>query len=122
MSSEKEAYKYILNEYLKIVFHFSDKDYQKRVWIENKGPECQAFDDAVCDFFDIGDPILDKYEKFGVSKFQFDLLEEFRSQFERFSAAHDLPQLFIDTPEWDKIVGMAKQVLAAFKREKNEDL
>ena len=114
MNLNKETYASILCEYLKIVSNLSNKDYQRRVWIGNKGPECQAFDDAVCDFFDIGDPMLDEYAKFGISKFQFDLLKKFRDEFEQFSNMHDLPQLFIDTQEWTKITIMAKKVLKAF--------
>jgi hypothetical protein len=56
----KEEKKHTLNEYIRIISHIQDRDYQKRVWIRGEGPECQAFDDAVCDFFDIGEALLRK--------------------------------------------------------------
>lgn len=109
-----KSYKSILLEYLKIISHVANKDYQKRVWIEHSGPEYQAFDDAVCDFFDIGDPILNEYEKFGISELQFDLLKKISIELEQFSNMYDLPQQFIDTPEWTKITFLAQEVLRAF--------
>ena len=114
MNLSKQERQYMLHEYLRMVSHLVDKEYQMRVWIRNEGPECQAFDDAVCDFFDIGDPILDKYKEFEISVVQFGLLKNLRDEFEKFSDNNDLPQLFIDTPEWTKITLMAKRVLEAF--------
>lgn len=106
--------RYTLNEFLRHLSHIQDKEYQKRIWIRNEGPECQAFDDAVCDFFDIGDPILDNYKKFGVSEFQYNVLKNFREEFKAFSDEHDFPEEFIDTPEWKRIMEMAKEVLKVF--------
>jgi len=114
MNLSKKERRYTLHEYLKMVSHLSDKEYQKRVWVRNEGPECQAFDDAVCDFFDIGDPILNKHEEFEISEIQFSLLKKLRDEFQKFSKNNDLPQLFIDTPEWTKITLMAKKVLEVF--------
>ena len=114
MNLSNEARRYMLHEYLRMISHLSDKAYQIRIWIRNEGPECQAFDDAVCDFFDIGDRILNKHKEFEISEIQFSLLKNLRDEFEKFSDVHDLPQLFIDTPEWIKITLMAKKVLEVF--------
>ncbi len=96
----------------------TDKDYQTRVWIRAEGPECQAFDDAVCDFFDIGDPILDQYKDFGLTDKQYQLLKVFRDAFKAFANDNDYPELFIDTPDWAKIMKMGKEVLEAFNYKK----
>lgn len=114
MRFKEENYSFILHEYLNIISHIANKSYQKSIWIEKKGPESQAFDDAVCDFFNMGDPILNEYKKFGISTSQFILLKNFSDAFEQFSDRNDLPQLFIDTPEWTLITLMAKEVLEAF--------
>ena len=117
MNLSKEQMRHALNEYLRSISSIADLEYQERVWINNQGPECQAYDDAVCDFFDIGDPILDEYQNFGISKSQYQILKQFRDQFEAFADADDrpyLPEEFIDTPEWDEITKMAKEVLQAF--------
>lgn len=111
--------KYTLNEFLRHLSHMQDKKYQRRIWIKNEGPECQAFDDAVCDFFDIGDPILDDYKSFGVTEIQYKLLKTFRNEFKAFSDENDFPEDFIDTPEWERITEMAKEVLKAFNYHKN---
>lgn len=104
----------MLDEYLRNISHFLDKEYQKRVWIFRNGPECQAFDDAVCDFFDIGRPILENREEFGITNEQFYLLKKLRDEFEFFSDKNECPKLFIDTPEWGKIMNLAQEVLTAF--------
>jgi len=118
VSLSNEEKKHTLNEYIRIISHIQDKFYQKRIWILCEGPECQAFDDAVCDFFDIGDPILKNYKEFGVTENQYKLLKKFRDQFKSFSDENDFPELFIDTPEWTKIMDMAKDVLKAFNYSK----
>jgi hypothetical protein len=113
-----EEKKYTLNEYLRHVSHVQDKDYQARIWIRGEGPECQAFDDAVCDFFDIGDPILNEYKEFGITEGQYKLLKKLRDEFKIFADKNDFPEEFIDTPDWAKIINLAKDVLEAFNYQK----
>ena len=119
MKLNNEEKKYILSEYLRNISHIPDKEYQKRVWIRGEGPECQAFDDAVCDFFDIGEPILDDYKDFKITDSQYELLIKFRDEFREFSRKYNLPQEFIDTPEWEKIMETAKEVLKVFNYQKS---
>jgi hypothetical protein len=112
---KEENSRYLLNEFLRNILHISDKQYQKRVWIRGDGPECQAFDDAVCDFFDIGEPIFDDHNSFGITGKQYRLLIQLRDAFREFSNHHDWPALFIDTPEWTRITEMAQEVLREFR-------
>lgn len=119
MKLNNEEKRHTLNEYLRHISHFADREYQKRVWIRGEGPECQAFDDAVCDFFDIGDPILDESKEFGITESQYVLLMKLRDEFKKFSDAYDLPEEFIDTPEWQRIMKFAKEVLEHFNYHKN---
>lgn len=114
MTLTEEDKRYILNEFLRNVSHISDKEYQKRVWIRGEGPEVDDFDETVCYFFDAGDPILENYKDFEVTEDQYNLLKKFRKQFKTFSKENDLPQEFIDTLEWKKIMNMAKNVLETF--------
>lgn len=111
-----ESKKYILEEFLRNILSISDKEYQKRVWISGKGPEADDFDETVCHFFHEGDAILDSYAKFGITENQYALLKQFRDTFEKFSDEHYLPEEFIDTPQWAKIMEMAKEVLKTFGR------
>jgi hypothetical protein len=114
MQLTNEDNKYILSEFLRTVLHISDKEYQKRIWIRGEGPEVDDFDETVCYFFQIGDGILDEYKDFGISEDQYQILKKFRNEFEIFSDENDWPQNFIDTPEWARIMEMAKEVLKAF--------
>src|SRR5689334_1456120 len=105
--------KYILNEHLRKIFHISDKEYQKRIWIRAEGPECDAFDDTCCNFFDDADSILENYKDYFITDIQYHILKKFRDKFEVFADDNDWPHLFLNTPEWTEITEEAKEVLQA---------
>ena len=107
--------KKIVQTFLGIVNHISDKDYQKRAWI--KGEEAD-FDETCCVFFGIGDSIIEKYKDFEITEDQCQILKKFRDEFETFANENSWPPAFIDTPEWTKITLMAKKVLEAFNYQK----
>ena len=69
--------KKILEEFLYNLHIISNKSYQKRVWIEAKGPEVHSFDNAVCDFFDLGEYIFDNYEGYNITEQQQKILDKF---------------------------------------------
>ena len=104
----------ILNFLLERVSNISDKEYQKRIWVEEKGPEVDFFEDAVCDFFQEAEGILECYDAFGLTKEQYQALKDFRDKFESFSDKNFFPERFINSPEWDEITKMAKEVLKVF--------
>ena len=106
--------KQILISFLRNIRDISDKNYQKRVWIRGEGPECDSFDETCCHFFDDGDPILNRYQDYGINSMQYAILSKFRDEFRVFSDDNDWPEIFIDTPEWARIMEMAKGVLEAF--------
>lgn len=106
--------KQIMATFLRILDNIANKEYQKRVWIRGEGPECDDFTETICHFFDDGDPIFENYRSYGISEDQYQLLVKFKDAFEAFTDDHDLPQEFINTPEWETIVMMAKDVLKAF--------
>lgn len=109
--------KQIIESFLDAIVGISDKEYQRRVWILGEGPECDDFTETTCHFFEEGDDILEKYKDFGISSEQNDLLVKLRDQFDQFVKGPRpsyLPQEFIDTPEWAKIMSLAKDVLKAF--------
>jgi len=115
LALSKEQKSYILREFLRSISHLVDREYPRRVWILAEGPECQAYDDAVCDFFDQGNPIIENYKDYEITESQHHLLKHFRDEFRAFSSEHsDFPEEFIDTPEWEGIMKMAKEVLDAF--------
>ena len=106
--------KQILETFIRIIAHVSDKEYQKRVWVEGKGPEWDDFDETVCLFFHEGDSILEKHKDFGITESQYKLLVKLRSAFKAFSDDNDYPEEFIESTEWKKIMEIAKEVLKAF--------
>ena len=114
MNLSDETRAQILKGFIDIFTRISDKAFQKRIWIRGEGPEVDAFDDTVCDFFVECDSILENYKDFGITETQYELLKKFRDEFEAFSDEHDWPEEFIDTPEWASIIDLAKNVLNAF--------
>lgn len=114
MGIEKINKKEFLKTFLLDVFRISNKEYQKRVWIDGKGPECDDFDETVNCFFDDGELVMNHYIEFGVTETQHILLKTFWDEFRSFSNDNYWPAKFIDTPEWTKITEMAKEVLKAF--------
>jgi|JI9StandDraft_2_1071091.scaffolds.fasta_scaffold594916_1 hypothetical protein len=122
MKKDKETRKDILNFVLDNIYWISDKAYQERVWIKGIGPECNSFDDVVCDFFGDGDPLLENYKDYPLTDAQYRILMAFHQEFNAFCRGprfeYYLPELFIDTPEWTKITERAKEVLKAFNYKK----
>jgi len=116
----KKAKKKILTSVLETIDNISDKKYQKRIWIHGEGPEVDDFDETCCNFFGDGDPLLENYTDFGLTKSQYLLLKKFRDKFRSFSNKNFHPSEFIDTPEWKEVMEMAKEVLRVFdyRREK----
>jgi hypothetical protein len=112
--------KSILMSFLDNIHRISDKAYNKRVWIDGAGPECHDFDEAVNDFFWDGPLILESHKDFGITDSQYKILAKFRDEFRKFSDDNDFPEEFIDTPEWAKIMELAKDVLRAFNYSKTE--
>ncbi|MES2200076.1 MAG: hypothetical protein V4489_07920 [Chlamydiota bacterium] len=113
--------KFMVNEFLRNISHITDEEYQRRVWVRGEGPEGQDFDEAVCSFFDMGESILEDYKDFNITDNQYRLLIEFQDAYREFSlnkGMNYLPEEFISSLEWKKIIEMAVKVLEAFNYRK----
>lgn len=108
----KKAIKDILDSMLGIIKTVTDTTYHQVAWV--KGVYGVGFDDIVCSFFDLGDPVLEEYREYGLSEYQYKVLKEFRDDFDDFSEEHSWPPTFIHSPEWATIMEKAKEVLRAF--------
>ncbi|QVL57524.1 MAG: hypothetical protein KFB93_00150 [Simkaniaceae bacterium] len=114
----------ILQSFIENIACISDKKYQERVWVNALGPECDDIDDTVCDFFDDGDPILEKYKEFGITENQYDLLMILQKKLRIFTNSTGLyspeksTKALIKEPEWKEIMKTAKEVLEAFNYKK----
>ena len=111
---EKLINKKILESFLQNISYTTDVSYQRRVWVKGEGPECHSFDDLVCDFFDLGEPIFEDHKSFGISEIQFKILMKFKDDFDDFCDKYDQPEDFIETDDWKEIREKAKEVLKAF--------
>ena len=109
--------KEIMKTFIQSIVEASDEEYQNRVWIEGAGPECDDFDEFVNYFIDESDVILKQYKDFGIADIQYQLLMKFAKEVKKFTLATSrasLPRVFLKSPEWKKIMEMAKEVLKAF--------
>jgi len=107
----------MLYNVLKAIEGISSKEYQRRVWIEGRGPECDDFDDTADFFIGVGKVLLKEFRDFNITENQHFLLQVLWNEFNQFFFLTDRPYFpseFIDTPEWTKITEMAKEVLKAF--------
>ena len=119
MKLTDESKRDMLSFVIRQVAFIADKECQKKVWIRCVGPECYAYDDMCCDFFPTCDSVIEDYKHFGVTENQCVVLKKFRNEFEDFSDEYsDWPSEFINTPEWEEITEMAKEVLKAFNYRK----
>lgn len=120
MKLTDEAKRDILNFVLERVANIANKEYQKRIWIRGEGPEVDDFDETACHFLHEGGGVLEEYKEFGITESQYYLLKSLRDEFQAFSNKNNWPQDFIDTPEWGKIMNLAKEVLKAFHYQKQQ--
>lgn len=108
--------KKILNNHLETIFGIANQDYQERVWIRGEGPEVDDYTESMCHFFDDGDPIIANYKEYAITKKQLSLLLKLREAIEDFNSntRFELGPNFTDSPEWKKIILIAKEVLHEF--------
>lgn len=118
MKLTNEAKRDILDFVLRLVAAIADIEYQKRVWIRGEGPEVDDFDETACHFLHEGAGVLEKYKEFEITEIQYQELKKLRDKFKDFSDKHNWPQEFIDSPEWAKIMNLAKDVLKKFNYSK----
>lgn len=108
----------ILASCLEVIHGISNKEYQERVWIRGEGPECDDFDETMCNFFQDGDGIINNYKDFNITSEQYEILLKFRNELDAFrqgpALKYYLPELFINTLEWIAITKRAKEVLKTF--------
>jgi hypothetical protein len=112
MLTEKDR-KNILSCILENIEGISSKGYQEMAWIKGEGPWVDDFDETVNFFFDEVDDVIDRYQEFKLTEEQYQILKIFRDEFKVFADENDYPELFIDTPEWTKVMNRAKEVLHA---------
>lgn len=113
-----EVRQQIVEGFIDIFTRIASKEYQKRIWIKGEGPEVDAFDDTVNDFFIECDSIIENYTYFKITESQCVLLKKFRKDFQVFCDENDFPEIFIDSPEWENITVMAQDILRAFNHKK----
>lgn len=109
----EDSRKDILNSFLQTIQSISDIEYQKKVWIHGE-PLGTDFDETVNNYSLDSEGILINYKDFKISEFQLEILKKFDQLFQNFYKENNWPPDFIDTPEWNEIVQMAKEVLQSF--------
>lgn len=106
----------IFKDFLKNISHFSNREYQERVWVRAEGPECYDIDEAVLDFLEYGEIILSNPKQFNLSEKQFKLLKQFYELMDDFfdDVLYSPINQILSDSRWIKIMEMAKEVLNVF--------
>ena len=108
-----------LEEMLRSVSHLADKEYQRQIWVCTEDHENEIFDDEMYTLFDTGELITWNYTDFGIARAQQHLLMRLLDELDAFTDDNDCVEDFIDTPEWEKIMDKAKEVLTDFNYQEN---
>ncbi len=109
-----------LNTVLLIIESLANQDYQRRVWIEGKGPEVDSFDDTICDYDQSVGVVLNNPNLYPLTEAQEGALRNLTAIFEDFyenglgNCYMYQPQYFINSTEWRKISEEATKVLKVF--------
>jgi hypothetical protein len=109
----QDSRKDILNSFLGTIQSISDIEYQRRAWICGDPPGTD-FDETVNSYSLDAEGILEHYKDFEITEVEFQILKKFDEQFRDFYSKNNWPHEFIDTPEWARIMELAKSVLKAF--------
>lgn len=116
ISSKKK----ILDRFIHNIVCISDEKYQERIWVRAEGPECDDIDDSVCDFFDDGNLILEKHERYGITEIQYNALMILHSKLRNFTdifrvySSEKSTRNLIQLPQWQEIRDISKMVLKSF--------
>ncbi len=105
---------------LYIIECLANQDYQRRVWIEGKGPEVDSFDDTICNYANFVDVVLNNPSLYPLTEAQESALRSLTAIFEDFyenglgNCYIYQPQYFINSTEWRKVSEEATRVLKVF--------
>lgn len=97
-----------------ILDEFSDPEYQKRIWLQGKGPEVSSFGEAMCGLFDDLDfkgflelPEVKSNESLYPTLLKvYDTLHAITGDI---MSDDKIDQNFLDSPMWKGIMGLTKE-------------
>ncbi len=115
---DEETKKNVLDSILRGIWHVSNKEYQRRIWIEGKGPQCDDYDETSMWILDDGKVVIKEHKQFEMTDQQYQALKKFWKEYKIFANGIGfelyVPERFIDTPEWTKVTELAQEVVKAF--------
>ncbi len=106
---------------LNTIHEIQDAEFQKRVWLEGKGPEVSSWDETMCGLFDDYD--IDGFLKLelnesGLSKNQYAELKKLRDELNIYcEQVGETPtvEYILSDPRWLQIRTAAEHVLKSFR-------
>ena len=117
-------YKQILKALIRVVKGLSDPKYQEDIWVKGVGPDCSSFEEAVCYFFDLLEPMEGEIESYDISVEQWSALKCLSESLDAFCGK--VPEIVnakeevLPNPEWHKIQKEAKEVYRLFQEGKKK--
>lgn len=105
----------IRNFILKLIREISDEEYQKRVWVEGKGPEVSSFAELISAFDeDLIEDLSQNYQKYGFTRPQFEKIQDLYQQVDDYTMSIPddvLSEEIVSDPRWHQVRQFAKKFL-----------
>jgi predicted nucleotide-binding protein (sugar kinase/HSP70/actin superfamily) len=115
MSDKNIDRKQIMTTFLLAISRLADEDYQKRIWIQELGPECEDYADFINYFLYEGREILKDPLNFNLKSNQLAKLKQLQKEVEEFNKKNSTcPEKFTSCFDWKKIINTAKEFLKSF--------
>jgi len=125
MTDKQEIPHWRVEQILRTIEIFSDREFQERIWRLGLGPEVSSYDEEMCGFFDDveGDALVDRdWRELGLTRAQASALRRMRDTLNAFDAK--MPQTrprstpeVLDHPDWPKVREIATETLSYFRRD-----
>lgn len=106
-----------MGNFLDIFSKIANKEYQKRIWIYDLGPQVGDYEEVKYNFFVLYYCVLKNSEDYELTFRQERLLFKFFEEFNDFNNLMEgvEPAFFVDTKRWNRVVKRAKKITRVFK-------
>ena len=115
--NKKEWFELIIQQIREI----SDKEFQKRVWVNADGPKVSSYSEVMCKLYDdyIFESYIEKY-KSEIPSSMLIKLKSLNNMLNDYNISDSKTDAeIIEDLEWKKIIGLAKQIILNLSEEKN---